>query len=53
VRPPLCGKSRYGIYCQPCHIQIANGSLPISNSINSYFLPPNFLFSLCFAAVVR
>jgi len=31
VRPPLCGKSRYGIYCQPCHIQIANGSLPIPN----------------------
>ncbi len=23
------------------------------STFNSYFLPPNFLFSLCFAAVVR
>ena len=26
---------------------------PIQSTPNSYFLPPNFLFSLCFAAVVR
>lgn len=26
---------------------------PIQSTPNSYFPPPNFLFSLCFAAVVR
>lgn len=31
-----------------CRFQKFRPSTP-----NSYFLPPNFLFSLCFAAVVR